>query len=140
MCKFYELDIIRKLIASLNNAILNETFTCIVSRYYCLKLYWDYQQPSRVQGVKGLKSDSHLPKKKLFFAWMMKNAYFILKALLFPRYLSFCYDFGHVGNKNSLIRKIAKVNFKIHDITTWLTNNCNTHITQYFKKLREPHN
>ena len=27
-----------------------------------------------------------------------------------------------------------KVNFKIHDVTTWLTNNCYTHITQYLKK------
>ena len=27
-----------------------------------------------------------------------------------------------------------KVNFKIHDITTWKTNNCNTHILQYLKQ------
>ena len=27
-----------------------------------------------------------------------------------------------------------KVNFKIYDAITWLTNNCNTHIDQYFKK------
>ena len=26
------------------------------------------------------------------------------------------------------------VNFKIHDATTWKTNNCNTHIAQYVKK------
>ena len=26
------------------------------------------------------------------------------------------------------------VNFKIHDVTTWKTNNCNTHIAQYVKK------
>ena len=44
---------------------------------------------------------------------MMKNAfYFFLKALL----------------------KKDKVNFKIYDVTTWLTNNFNTHIDQYFKK------
>ena len=30
------------------------------------------------------------------------------------------------------------VNFKIHGIKTWLTNNCNTHIVQYFTKLRQP--
>ena len=27
-----------------------------------------------------------------------------------------------------------KVNFKIYDITTWLTNNYNTHIAQYLTK------
>ena len=37
------------------------------------------------------------------------------------------------GWKNDLIRK-DKVNFKIHDVTTWLTKNCNTHIAQYLTK------
>ena len=32
------------------------------------------------------------------------------------------------------------VNFKIHDVTTWLTNNCNTHIAQYLTKERQPDN
>ena len=27
-----------------------------------------------------------------------------------------------------------KVNFKIYDVTTWETNNCNTHIVQYLRK------
>ena len=27
-----------------------------------------------------------------------------------------------------------KVNFKIYDVTTWLTNNYNTHNAQYLKK------
>ena len=27
-----------------------------------------------------------------------------------------------------------KMNFKIHDITTWLTDNCNCHIVQYLMK------
>ena len=27
-----------------------------------------------------------------------------------------------------------QVYFKFCDVTTWLTNNCNTHITQYFEK------
>ena len=31
-----------------------------------------------------------------------------------------------------------KANFKIHDVTTWLTNNSNTYIAQYFTKYREP--
>ena len=27
-----------------------------------------------------------------------------------------------------------KVNFKIHDVTTWLTNNCNSHNALYLRK------
>ena len=27
-----------------------------------------------------------------------------------------------------------KVNFKVYDITTWSTNNCNTYIVQYLTK------
>ena len=30
-----------------------------------------------------------------------------------------------------------KVNFKIYDITTWLTNNYNTHIVQYLHKVKK---
>ena len=30
--------------------------------------------------------------------------------------------------------EIDKVNFKIYDVTAWLTNNCNTHIAQYLEK------
>ena len=33
-----------------------------------------------------------------------------------------------------------KVNFKIYDVTTWLTNNYNTHIAQYLAKQRQPGN
>ena len=32
------------------------------------------------------------------------------------------------------------VNFKIYDVTDWAANNYNTHIAQYFKKLRQPNN
>ena len=31
-------------------------------------------------------------------------------------------------------------NFKNHDVITWLTNNYNTHIAQYFMKYRQPDN
>ena len=34
--------------------------------------------------------------------------------------------------RKGLINKI-KVNFKFYDVTAWLTNNCNTRITQYFE-------
>ena len=49
------------------------------------------------------------------------------KLFLFSRYLNF-----EKNRKNRLIRK--KANFKIHDVTAWLTNNCHTHIAQYLKK------
>ena len=85
-----------------------------------------------------LKSDSYLPKKFCFTCFiksalkMMKNAfYFILKAL-FSRYLNFCHDFMVMLKKR--IDQKDKVNFKIHDVTAWLTNNCNTHIAQYLTK------
>ena len=48
----------------------------------------------------------------------MKNAfYFMVKALFVPK-------IGHVEKRLS---KKAKVNFKIHDVTDWITNNYNTH-------------
>ena len=33
-----------------------------------------------------------------------------------------------------------KVNFKIHDLTIWFSNNCNTYIVQYLTKYWEPDN
>ena len=39
--------------------------------------------------------------------------------------------FGHVEKR---INKKDKVNFKIYNVTTWLTKNCNTHIVQYLKE------
>ena len=36
--------------------------------------------------------------------------------------------------------KKQKVNFKNDDDTAWLTNNCNTHIDQYLKKLKQSGN
>ena len=57
---------------------------------------------------------------------MMKNAfYIILKAIFVLKIFNFF---------------LFKVYFKIHDITTWLANNCNTHIAQYFTKKRQPDN
>ena len=49
---------------------------------------------------------------------MMHTFYFILKALLFLRYLNFCFDFfGHMVER---LDKKFKVNLKIYDVTTWL--------------------
>ena len=62
---------------------------------------------------------------------MMKNAFWLILKALFVlkifRFLSWL--FGHVEKSDWLIKKI-RLNFKIHDVTTWLTNNCNRHIGQ----------
>ena len=43
------------------------------------------------------------------------------KFFSFLRYLNFCPDvFGHVGKR---LDKKAEVNFKIYDVTDWITNN-----------------
>ena len=61
----------------------------------------------------------------------MRNAfYFILKALfvlktLFVLTFWLCIKPTWLG---------SKINFKIYDVTLWLTNDCNTHIAQYLKK------
>ena len=57
----------------------------------------------------------------------MKNAFsFILKALFVLKIFKFSLDFfGQVGKR--LDRKI-KVNLKIYDIKTCLTNSYNTHV------------
>ena len=48
------------------------------------------------------------------------------------RYLNFCLDL--FGMQKKRLDCKDKVNFKIDHVTTWLTNNCNTHIAQYLKK------
>ena len=83
-----------------------------------------------------LKSGPYFPKKNLIIYFndilskMMKNAfYFILKALLFSRYLNFCLDF--LGMLRKRLDQKDKFNFENYDATAWLTINCNTHIAQY---------
>ena len=41
---------------------------------------------------------------------------------------------GHVGKR---LDYKGKVNFKVYDVATRETNECNTHIAQYLKKLRQ---
>ena len=62
----------------------------------------------------------------------MKNAfYFMLKGFFICKVFTFLsWLFGHIGKR---LDKEGKVNFKVYDID-WETNNCNTHIAQYFKK------
>ena len=46
---------------------------------------------------------------------------------LVSRYLNFVLTFHHVEKRLDLK---DKVNFRIDDVTAWLTNNCNTHIAR----------
>ena len=64
---------------------------------------------------------------------MMKIAfYFILKAFLVLKIFKiFSWIFGHVKKR---LDQEDDVDFKIHDVTTWLTHNLNTHVDQYFKR------
>ena len=73
-----------------------------------------------------LMLDTHLPKKICIICFfesplkMMKNAfYFILRALFVLKIFSFCHDFLVLQEKR--LNQKDKVNFKIRDITTWLT-------------------
>ena len=67
---------------------------------------------------------------------MMKNAfYFILETLFVLKvFKSLCWLFDHV------VKTEDTINFKIYDVTTWLTNNYNTHIVQYLTKLKQSDN
>ena len=70
---------------------------------------------------------------------MIKNAFyftskaiFVLKVFKFLSWLS-----GHVAKRSD---KKDKVNFKFYDVTAWLPNDCNTHITQYLEKEKQSDN
>ena len=86
-----------------------------------------------------LKSESQLPKKKVFYLFqqkpfkMMKNAfYFMLKALLLLKIFTFLFWlFVYVEKR---LDKKPRVNFKVYDVTDWITSNYNTRIVQYLKK------
>ena len=66
---------------------------------------------------------------------MIKNAfYFIRKGLFVLNIFKFLSCFFWACRKNSLIRKISFISIKLYDVTTWLTNNYDTHIIQYFTK------
>ena len=64
---------------------------------------------------------------------IMKNAfYFTSKALFVLKIFKFLsWLFCHVAKR---LDKKDTVNVKFYDVTTGLTNNCNTHIAQYFKR------
>ena len=57
------------------------------------------------------------------------------KLFSFQRYLYFCVAFLAMWKKR-LDYKV-RVNFKIHDVTAWLTKNYNTHIVRYLIKQKQ---
>ena len=63
---------------------------------------------------------------------VIKILFFTLKALVVLKIFKFL-SWILVMSKNALIRKI-RLKIKIYDVTTWLANNCNTHIAQYLKQ------
>ena len=55
--------------------------------------------------------------------------YFMLNALfVFEIFKLFPWLFGYAGEQ---FDKKAKANFKIYDVTDWITNNYDRHIAQY---------
>ena len=64
----------------------------------------------------------------------MENIFYMLKALFVLNTLTFL--FWILGYAEKQIEDQAKSNFKICDVTEWITNNCNTRITNiwYIRK------
>ena len=67
---------------------------------------------------------------------MMKDAfYFMFKALSALEIFEFLSRrFLYVGKR---LDKKVMVNFKIYDVTDWITDNYNAHIIQYLKNLNQ---
>ena len=67
---------------------------------------------------------------------MVKNDFKFILKVLFVLMIFKCllWLFGHAGKR---FDEKTKVNSKIYDVTYWQTNNNNTHIVQYLKKVRE---
>ena len=65
----------------------------------------------------------------------MKNAfYFTLYVFLFSRYVIFCLLSSLLDDVEKRVHEKGKINFKMYNVTTWETNNCNTLAAQYPKK------
>ena len=67
---------------------------------------------------------------------MMKNAlYFTIKSVFDLKIFKFLSQlFGHAEKR---FDQKVKVNFKIYDVTSCVTGNCNGYITQYLTKQRQ---
>ena len=62
---------------------------------------------------------------KIYFSMQYREIYFCLEFLVMQK--------RRLDYKN-------KNKFKIYGVTTWETNNCNTHIVQYLEKQRQSDN
>ena len=97
-----------------------------------LNVTWNHAHLSNGRLFKGtplglrqfLSTKSPLKTIKNVFYFISK-ALFVLEIFKLSSWL-----FGHVAKR---LDKKDKVNFRFYGITAWLTNNCNTHIAQYFK-------
>ena len=59
---------------------------------------------------------------------MMKNVfYFALKVVFLLKVFVFVTFWSRLDKKD-------KVNFKVYDVKTWFTNNCNPYVAQYLTK------
>ena len=76
-------------------------------------------------------------KRKIFLIFVPIKLSEIYGAGRVKSSLNYCLKFL-VISKRRLDQKDVK--FKIYDVTTWLTNNYKTHITQYLTKQRQPDN
>ena len=86
----------------------------------CLHLYSNLKEFERICGNWGsFKNDEK------WFLFHLKSTFCFWDISIFFR------NFGHVGKQ---FDEKAKANFKIHDITHWITNNYNTRIAQHLKK------
>ena len=85
-----------------------------------------------------LNTDSLLSRKLFYllqwkpFKMMKVVFYFNLKSSSHSQDIDFFLDFLVMQQKR--LDEKDKINFKIYDVPTWLTNNYNTHIAQYFTK------
>ena len=64
---------------------------------------------------------------------MMKNAFRLTSKAFFVIKI-FKFSSRLLGHASKRLDQKDKINFKIYDVTAWLTNNCDTHIAQYLEK------
>ena len=64
---------------------------------------------------------------KFFFLFYVKGSFRFSD-------INFFYSFGHVGHLGKWLNKKAKINFKVNDVTDWMTNDYNIHIVQCLEK------
>ena len=114
----------------LNFVILSFFICLIISLHLSLNLLGAHLVNGALSGLRQfLAADSPLK--------MMKNAFYFTSKALFVLKIFKSWLFGHISKR---LDWKDKVNFTFHDVTTWLTNNCNTHIAQNLEKQRQSDN